>query len=165
MGVFGADNPLWLEMLEWGPDAPHAGWFDIEWDPERRYLHNKVLVPLLGDQYGIELERGVLRLKFDRRAREASRSGPTRPTSCRSGHPTMRRFSPRGRRAGKPRRCLRLAAELARSDGAARRRAQGAAGRRRQCRRVRRREALQASLARFEGRDGDAGSWQELRCS
>jgi (1->4)-alpha-D-glucan 1-alpha-D-glucosylmutase len=23
MGVFGADNPLWLETLEWGPDAPH----------------------------------------------------------------------------------------------------------------------------------------------
>ena len=28
---------------------------------ERRYLHNKMLVPLLGDQYGIELERGMLR--------------------------------------------------------------------------------------------------------
>lgn len=65
MGVGGADNPLWLEVLELGPDAPHAGWFDIEWDPERRYLHDKLLVPLLGDQYGVELERGVLRLRFD----------------------------------------------------------------------------------------------------
>jgi len=65
MGVGGADNPLWLEVLEWGPDAPHAGWFDIEWDPQRRYLHDKLLVPLLGDQYGIELARGVLRLQFD----------------------------------------------------------------------------------------------------
>ncbi len=61
MGVGGADNPLWLDVLEWGPDAAHAGWFDIEWDPQRRYLHNKLLVPLLGDHYGIELERGVLR--------------------------------------------------------------------------------------------------------
>jgi (1->4)-alpha-D-glucan 1-alpha-D-glucosylmutase len=65
MGVGGADNPLWLEVLEWGADASHAGWFDIDWDPERRYLHGKLLVPLLGDQYGIELERGMLRLKFD----------------------------------------------------------------------------------------------------
>src|ERR1700704_4153899 len=30
MGVGGADNPLWLDVLEWGPDAAHAGWFDIE---------------------------------------------------------------------------------------------------------------------------------------
>ena len=52
-------------MLEWGADSSHAGWFDIDWDPERRYLHNKILVPLLGDQYGIELERGMLRLQFD----------------------------------------------------------------------------------------------------
>ena len=65
MGVGGADNPLWLEVLELGAEAPHAGWFDIEWDPERRYLHDKLLVPLLGDQYGVELERGVLRLRFD----------------------------------------------------------------------------------------------------
>jgi (1->4)-alpha-D-glucan 1-alpha-D-glucosylmutase len=68
MGVGGADNPLWLNVLEWGKDSAYAGWFDIEWDPERRYLHNKILVPLLGDQYGIELERGQLRLKFDETA-------------------------------------------------------------------------------------------------
>jgi (1->4)-alpha-D-glucan 1-alpha-D-glucosylmutase len=65
MGVGGADNPLWLDVLEWGPDATHAGWFDIDWDPDRRYLHNKILVPLLADQYGIELERAVLQLRFD----------------------------------------------------------------------------------------------------
>ena len=65
MGVGGADNPLWLDVLEWGADSYHAGWFDIDWDPERRYLHNKILVPLLGDQYGIELERGMLQLQFD----------------------------------------------------------------------------------------------------
>ncbi|HWW19965.1 MAG TPA: malto-oligosyltrehalose synthase [Steroidobacteraceae bacterium] len=65
MGVGGADNPLWLDVLEWGPDALHAGWFDVDWDPDRRYLHNRILVPFLGDQYGIELERGVLRLRFD----------------------------------------------------------------------------------------------------
>src|SRR3954449_1770098 len=65
MGVGGADNPLWLDVLEWGPDSVFAGWFDIDWDPDRRYLRDKLLVPFLGNQYGIELEAGRLRLKFD----------------------------------------------------------------------------------------------------
>ncbi len=65
MGVGGSDNPLWLDVLEWGPDSQHAGWFDIDWDPDRRYLLNKLLVPFLGDQYGVELKAGNLLLKYD----------------------------------------------------------------------------------------------------
>jgi (1->4)-alpha-D-glucan 1-alpha-D-glucosylmutase len=65
MGVGGADNPLWLDVLEWGRDSSYAGWFDIDWESDRRYLRDKVLVPLLGDQYGAELHAGKLRLKFD----------------------------------------------------------------------------------------------------
>ena len=65
MGVGGADNPLWLDVLEWGPDSAYAGWFDIEWRSDRDYLRDKLLVPFLGDQYGVELYAGKLRLKFD----------------------------------------------------------------------------------------------------
>lgn len=65
MGVGGADNPLWIDVLEWGPDSAHAGWFDIDWGSDRSYLHDKLLVPFLGDQYGVELEAGKLQLKFD----------------------------------------------------------------------------------------------------
>src|SRR5688572_1979703 len=65
MGVGGADNPLWLDVLEWGSDSAHAGWFDIDWEPHRGYLHDKLLVPVLGDQYGHELESGKLVLKLD----------------------------------------------------------------------------------------------------
>jgi (1->4)-alpha-D-glucan 1-alpha-D-glucosylmutase len=65
MGVGGADNPLWLNVLEWGPDSAFSGWFDIDWDPDRRYLRDKLLAPFLGNQYGIELEAGRLRLKFN----------------------------------------------------------------------------------------------------
>jgi (1->4)-alpha-D-glucan 1-alpha-D-glucosylmutase len=65
MGVGGADNAAWLDVLEWGEDSPFAGWFDIDWDPDRRYLTGKVLVPLLGDQYGAVLESGELTLRFD----------------------------------------------------------------------------------------------------
>ena len=65
MGVGGSDNPFWLDVLEWGPDAEHAGWFDIEWTPERLYLHDKLLIPFLGRQYGSELENGQLTLRFN----------------------------------------------------------------------------------------------------
>ena len=58
MGVGGADNPLWLDVLEWGPDSAYAGWFDIDWNPDREFLQNKLLVPFLKDQYGLELCRG-----------------------------------------------------------------------------------------------------------
>jgi (1->4)-alpha-D-glucan 1-alpha-D-glucosylmutase len=88
MGVGGADNPLWLDVLEWGQESVYAGWFDIEWDPDRRYLHEKVLVPLLGAQYGVELERGKLRLSLTRPPGRW-RYGPTRRTCCRSGHCIM----------------------------------------------------------------------------
>ncbi|MBL6456405.1 malto-oligosyltrehalose synthase [Belnapia sp. T6] len=65
MGVGGSDNPWWLDVLEWGPDSDYAGWFDIDWDPDRRYLFNKLLVPFLGDQYGAVLQDGQLELRFD----------------------------------------------------------------------------------------------------
>jgi (1->4)-alpha-D-glucan 1-alpha-D-glucosylmutase len=65
MGVGGADNAWWLDVLEWGPDSEYAGWFDIDWDPDRRYLEGKLLVPFLGDQYGTVLESGQLVLRFE----------------------------------------------------------------------------------------------------
>jgi (1->4)-alpha-D-glucan 1-alpha-D-glucosylmutase len=65
IGVGGADNAWWLDVLEWGPDSEYAGWFDIDWDPDRRYLQGKLLVPFLADQYGTVLESGQLRLRFE----------------------------------------------------------------------------------------------------
>ena len=65
MGVGGADNPWWLDVLEWGLESEYAGWFDIDWDPDRRYLRGKLLVPFLGDQYGAVLESGQLLLRFE----------------------------------------------------------------------------------------------------
>ena len=70
MGVGGADNPLWLDVLEWGSESAYAGWFDIDWEPHRGYLHDKLLVPVLGDQYGIEVDAGKLKLELDEAAGE-----------------------------------------------------------------------------------------------
>ena len=60
MGVWGADNPLWLDVLEWGSQSQYAGWFDIDWAAQQ----GKLLAPVLGAQYGEELRSGKLKLKF-----------------------------------------------------------------------------------------------------
>ncbi|GLS19776.1 malto-oligosyltrehalose synthase [Labrys miyagiensis] len=70
MGVGGADNPFWLDMLEWGPASDYAGWFDIDWQPEGPHLAGKVLIPVLGGQYGAVLADGGLELRFDEAAGE-----------------------------------------------------------------------------------------------
>ena len=61
MGVWGADNPLWLDVLEWGPYSQYAGWFDIDWSAQ----DGKLLAPVLGAQYGEELRSGKLKLRFE----------------------------------------------------------------------------------------------------
>lgn len=65
VGVGGADNPWWLDVLEWGEDSPYARFFDIDWNPARVELKGRVLLPFLGEHYGIILERGELIPKFD----------------------------------------------------------------------------------------------------
>ena len=64
MGV-GPENRFWMEVLENGPSSLHAPFFDVDWRPVKGELENKVLVPILGDQYGKVLERGELRLARD----------------------------------------------------------------------------------------------------
>ena len=65
MGVLGADNAWWNDVLENGPASLYAQHFDIDWQPLNVELHGKVLVPVLGDHYGDVLERGELVLAFD----------------------------------------------------------------------------------------------------
>ncbi len=57
-------NLWWRDVLENGPSSPFAVYFDIDWAPVKRELHGKVLLPVLGDQYGHALERGELQLHF-----------------------------------------------------------------------------------------------------
>jgi (1->4)-alpha-D-glucan 1-alpha-D-glucosylmutase len=64
MGIARNRNRWWVDVLELGPSSPYAHVFDIDWDPAKRELAGKVLLPVLGDQYGIVLERGELRLEL-----------------------------------------------------------------------------------------------------
>ena len=62
MGIAGHTNPWWWDVLEGGPDSPHAAYFDLDWNPRQPELEGKVLLPVLGEQYGCVLERGELKL-------------------------------------------------------------------------------------------------------
>jgi (1->4)-alpha-D-glucan 1-alpha-D-glucosylmutase len=59
------DNRLWLDVLENGPSSLYAKFFDVDWRPVKDELADKVLLPILGDQYGIVLERGELKLSYE----------------------------------------------------------------------------------------------------
>ena len=65
MGIDPRTNHWWHDVLENGPSSPFAGFFDIDWDPVTSPMQEKILLPVLGDQYGLELERGRLQLVFE----------------------------------------------------------------------------------------------------
>jgi (1->4)-alpha-D-glucan 1-alpha-D-glucosylmutase len=65
MGINDPQNVWWQDVLENGPSSLYAPYFDIDWRPLKTDLHDKVLLPILGDQYGRVLERGELRVRFD----------------------------------------------------------------------------------------------------
>src|SRR6202035_2148767 len=58
-------NEWWMDVLENGPSSRFAQFFDIDWDPLKEALRNKVLLPVLGDQYGRVLERGEFHFRFE----------------------------------------------------------------------------------------------------
>ena len=64
MGIGTGTNARWNDVLENGPSSPAAKFFDIDWTPVRAELQAKLLLPILGDQYGHVLERGELTLAF-----------------------------------------------------------------------------------------------------
>jgi (1->4)-alpha-D-glucan 1-alpha-D-glucosylmutase len=160
MGVGGADNPWWMDVLEWGARSRYAGWFDIDWNPGSPALDGKLLVPFLGEQYGAALASGALALRF------APETGsfavwaydthrlPICPVHY--GHilggddPGLERLGDAFAHLAAsgtdlPLRAAELKSELA---GAARDPATGA--------------AIAGAVARFRGADGDIASWGAL---
>jgi (1->4)-alpha-D-glucan 1-alpha-D-glucosylmutase len=65
MCIEGQGNGLWMDVLENGPSSISAKFFDIDWHPVKKELENKILIPILGEQYGRALENGDLRLSFE----------------------------------------------------------------------------------------------------
>jgi len=65
MGITDPTNEWWMDVLENGPSSAYAPFFDIDWDPIKEQLRNKVLLPILGDQYGRVLENGEFHLQME----------------------------------------------------------------------------------------------------
>lgn len=65
MGTAKGTNPWWADVLENGPSSLYAAFFDIDWTPIKSELTNKILLPILGDQYGRVLENQELRLSYE----------------------------------------------------------------------------------------------------
>ncbi len=65
MAVGGADNPWWLDLLEWGRLSPYSEFFDIQWHSPDPLLKGQLLMPFLGSDYGEALQTGTLTLHFD----------------------------------------------------------------------------------------------------
>ena len=62
MGIATGENAWWNDVLENGAASLHAEYFDIEWHPPKKSLDERVLLPILGAQYGEALENGDLTL-------------------------------------------------------------------------------------------------------
>jgi (1->4)-alpha-D-glucan 1-alpha-D-glucosylmutase len=65
MGTASSRNRWWLDVLENGPSSTFASYFDIDWMPLKPDLADKVLLPVLGDQFGKVLEEGHLVVRLE----------------------------------------------------------------------------------------------------
>ena len=61
--AIGRENRFWWDVLENGAASRYASFFDIDWQPQEERLRDKVLVPVLGDQYGRVLNAGDIRVE------------------------------------------------------------------------------------------------------
>jgi (1->4)-alpha-D-glucan 1-alpha-D-glucosylmutase len=64
MGV-GNDSIWWQDVLENGHASQYSEYFDIDWKPLKAALRNKLLLPILGDQYGAELESKHIQVSIE----------------------------------------------------------------------------------------------------
>jgi (1->4)-alpha-D-glucan 1-alpha-D-glucosylmutase len=62
MAIDASANHWWRDVLENGPSSTYARYFDIDWSPVKAELQSKVLLPVLGDQYGVVLDQGHLQV-------------------------------------------------------------------------------------------------------
>jgi (1->4)-alpha-D-glucan 1-alpha-D-glucosylmutase len=65
MCIATSENHWWNDVLENGRSSPYASFFDIDWNPPKPELHEKVLLPVLGAQYGRVLENQELSVGYE----------------------------------------------------------------------------------------------------
>jgi (1->4)-alpha-D-glucan 1-alpha-D-glucosylmutase len=80
----GAENKYWWDVLENGTNSRYASFFDIDWNSSEERLRDKVLVPILGEQYGRALSAGsvvVMRKGVRFTVEAAGQTFPVSPAS------------------------------------------------------------------------------------
>ncbi len=60
----GPENKYWWDVLENGAASRYAGWFDVDWNSAEIKLQNKVLIPVLGEQYGRALSANQIVIHY-----------------------------------------------------------------------------------------------------
>jgi (1->4)-alpha-D-glucan 1-alpha-D-glucosylmutase len=55
-------NKWWWDVLENGQSSRYAGYFDVDWKPIEARNRDTVLMPILGDHYGREVEAGLVKV-------------------------------------------------------------------------------------------------------
>ena len=65
MGIGESLNRWWMDVLEDGMMSRYANYFDIDWHPAKVALYDRILLPVLGERYGIALEKGSFKLSFE----------------------------------------------------------------------------------------------------
>src|SRR3984957_6459798 len=77
----GKENRYWWDVLENGTSSRYASFFDIDWQPQEERLRDKVLVPILGDQYGRVLQSGGIKVARRGNLFQVECAGQTLPVS------------------------------------------------------------------------------------
>ena len=77
----GRENSYWWDVLENGTSSRYASFFDIDWQPQEERLRDKVLVPILGDQYGRALQAGGIKVVRHGNMFQVECAGQTMPVA------------------------------------------------------------------------------------
>jgi len=167
MGVGYSDNEWWLNVLEWGRYSPYASFFDIDWNSSEQSLRGKVLIPVLGDQYGNVLEGGELSLQFDapRGAFGIRYYEHTFPVAPRHYFDLLRDLADAGTPAGESPLPERLVEEIGELAGSFRAIGPGKQSASRQALLVRRADELRGALARLVSASPELGSAINRLCT
>jgi (1->4)-alpha-D-glucan 1-alpha-D-glucosylmutase len=78
------ENPYWWDVLENGPESRYAEYFDLDWETGEPRLRNKVLLPVLADQYGVMLSKGSIQIERKGTRFEVNSSGNKLPIASSS---------------------------------------------------------------------------------
>jgi (1->4)-alpha-D-glucan 1-alpha-D-glucosylmutase len=77
----GSENKYWWDVLENGTNSRYASFFDIDWNSSEERLRDKVLVPVLAEQYGRALSAGKVVVKRKGARFTVEAAGQTFPVS------------------------------------------------------------------------------------